>query len=97
MNSGLKSLVRYDGGPWAIMVWKREMRHGSARYHAAVGKPHGGGIEIVASILYLHTARQAMGWATRRAAEVLAGWYSAVEWIRWNVQRALAAAVGGAR
>ena len=75
MSERLEALLRLDRGPVAIMIFKRpRRRRGRAWYHAVVARQNPNlTLTFIAQAMYLGSARRALDWCERRAAEVLAG------------------------
>ena len=75
MSEPLEVLLRLDRGPVAIMIFRRpRRRRGRAWYHAVVARQNPNlTLTFIAQAMYLRSARQALTWCERRAAEVLAG------------------------
>ena len=71
----LEALMRLDGSPVGIMIFRRpRRRRGRAWYHAVVARQNANlTLTFIAQAMYLRSARRAMDWCERRAAEVLAG------------------------
>jgi len=75
VSEPLEALLRLDGGPVAIMIFRRaRRRRGRAWYHAVVARQNPDlTLTWIGQAMYLGSARRAMTWCERRAAAVLAG------------------------